>query len=254
MKGDNITLGSLLDKSLSFFRDNFAILITFGLLFSFLPKLILTLTFSEFYVLIEELTPEQVMENMISMAPYTLLSMAISVFMVIGVLHFVFLKSKNNRSYSFGEVFNGSNGYFIRTIALSIVMGIALLVAFILLIIPGVILYIYWIFATSALVMSNKKVMSCFSHSASLVKGRWWRTFGYMVVVIFVSSVFAGIISYPFGLISNEAGVIVSDLASTITAVFVLVFTAQYYLAITSERKESLDEVNVVAKIKRKKK
>src|SRR2546425_7111779 len=86
--------------------------------------------------------------------------------------------------------------------ALSIVVGIIVVLGFIALIVPGIILAIMFSLAFPVLLIENKGVLDSMGRSRELVGHRWLKTFGvYLVlgIIVVVASVIAGAISRPFG-------------------------------------------------------
>jgi hypothetical protein len=82
----------------------------------------------------------------------------------------------------------------------TIVLGI---IIFVLLILVGVILaywiMIKWSFSIFALMIENKGIIDSIKRSSEIVNGRWWKVFGYtLLIMIIVSAIF----SVPYTLIS----------------------------------------------------
>lgn len=70
-------------------------------------------------------------------------------------------------------------GAAIRT---NIMAGFFLFGLFILLIIPGIIYCIYWIFIPLVIVLNDLSGQKALNYSKQIVKGRWWTVFGYLFV------------------------------------------------------------------------
>ncbi len=79
----------------------------------------------------------------------------------------------------------------------SIVAGISLIFLFLLLIVPGVIYSVYWLFILYVIILKDKSFFDAMSYSKSVVKGRWWRTLGYA----FVFGLLALVVSFLLGLV-----------------------------------------------------
>lgn len=71
------------------------------------------------------------------------------------------------------------------------------------LIIPGVIWINYYIFSIPVVVLRNMRGKKALDYSKSLVKGRWWKIFGYMFAVGVVYAVLVLISTILFGLIPD---------------------------------------------------
>ena len=71
---------------------------------------------------------------------------------------------------------------------------------FLLLIIPGIIFAIYWIFAAYVFFGEKKGILYSLRKSMEIVKGRWWRVFGYSILMILIMvgiNIAASLITLP---------------------------------------------------------
>jgi|GEM_PF-1198322 len=62
---------------------------------------------------------------------------------------------------------------------------------FLALIVPGVMFTIFWMFALTAVALRGVSFFGALSYSKALVKGRWWKTFGYALVLMLIGGVIA---------------------------------------------------------------
>ena len=69
------------------------------------------------------------------------------------------------------------------TLAMTILMGLALLVAFLLLVVPGVMLMLRWIAAIPALVVERAGVLGSLGRSRDLTRGHRWAILGFLLVL-----------------------------------------------------------------------
>ena len=101
----------------------------------------------------------------------------LTLFVLCAITSLAVKKSK----FSFIELVNsGKNGYLkyfgLTFVYLLFVSGLLLL-----LVIPGIIFFIYWIFSGYVLFDENKKIRESLKRSKEIVKGKWWRVFGYFL-------------------------------------------------------------------------
>jgi hypothetical protein len=95
------------------------------------------------------------------------------------------------------------------------VLGVLLgLVAFVA---PGIWLYVAWAFALPALLVENLRGPAALGRSFQLVRGRWWRTFGVIVVGFLLATVISMLVQGVF---------VVAILAGTDNDALVLVLSA----------------------------
>jgi hypothetical protein len=97
--------------------------------------------------------------------------------------------------------------------ALSIVVGIVVILGLIALIVPGIILAIMFSLVYPVLLIENKGVLESMGRSRELVSHRWLNTFGLFLVVgiiVIIASAIVGAITAPLGV----AGSVVNGLLS----------------------------------------
>jgi hypothetical protein len=67
---------------------------------------------------------------------------------------------------------------------LSLISGVLLLIGYILLVIPGIFLTVAWIVAVPVLMFEGASPVASLRRSYDLVQGRWWATFGALILAI----------------------------------------------------------------------
>jgi hypothetical protein len=86
---------------------------------------------------------------------------------------------------------------FLPLLLLGIMIGLACMVGFMLLIVPGVMLAIAWCVAIPAYVVERPNLMDTFGRSADLTRGNRWTIFGlfvlYVIVVLIIEMVLMGL-------------------------------------------------------------
>lgn len=97
-------------------------------------------------------------------------------------------------------------------------------------IIPGVILAVFWYFNIQALVLDEKKGISAFGYSRSLVTGRWFKTFIMLIVFRGLSYGISYILSifFVWGADSYFVYVLVGVLFAIISTIFISAETVVY--------------------------
>ncbi|MFP5362193.1 MAG: glycerophosphoryl diester phosphodiesterase membrane domain-containing protein [Thermoleophilia bacterium] len=81
---------------------------------------------------------------------------------------------------------------------LTLLYGLGLIVGFLLLILPGIWLYVAWAFATPALLVEGLRGRKALGRSFALVKGRWWRTCGVLVVGFLLAAIVSTVVQAVF--------------------------------------------------------
>jgi len=113
--------------------------------------------------------------------------------------------------------------------ALSIVVGIIVILGFIALIIPGIILAIMYSLALPVLLIENKGVLDSMGKSRQLVSHRWLKTFAtflVLAIIVIIASAIVNAITGPLGI----AGPAVNGILSAFyQPLFPILMTVYYY-------------------------
>ena len=133
---------------------------------------------------------------------------------------------------------------------LTLLYALGLMLAFVLLILPGIWLYVAWAFATPALLVEGLRGRKALGRSFQLVKGRWWRTFGVLLVGFILAAIVSTVVQAVFliGIVvgeDNDALVLVlSAIAGTVGLAVTTPFQAALLTVVYFDlrvRKEGFD-------------
>ena len=94
-------------------------------------------------------------------------------------------------------------------LVVSFISGVLIFLGFLLLIIPGVILLIWFLFSQLILLLEDKGPIEALRASREYVRGRWFKVAGRLAFLILVSLIISGIISF----FSSLFGAVFGDLA-----------------------------------------
>lgn len=119
----------------------------------------------------------------------------IGAFMLQGMVVKAAVGGFNGKRVTFGEAFGVGVQYFLPLLGLAIVAGIATGFAYILLIVPGVLLSIIWSVSAAALVMEKRGVFESLQRSRDLTRGYRWQVFGLLVIYVILSWIVGGAIA-----------------------------------------------------------
>lgn len=136
--------------------------------------------------------------------------------------------------------FLDSRGFFERYLLVSIFSGLLLMLLFLAFIIPGLIFYCYWSFATMLVVVEGtKNTKESLKRSKYLVKGYWWPVALRFIFIASLYTIFVGIISIPIYYMndvdSERYGFLV-NLFSTLITPLLLVYTYFLYKNLASKK------------------
>ena len=104
-------------------------------------------------------------------------------------LFYIKAYTKNKGSVNFEEIKEEVYASFWSFIGLGILVSLSIGIGMLFFFVPGIYLLVPLYLSFSILVFDKKDVGSAYSDSFTLVKGHWWRTFAYILVVGIIVSV-----------------------------------------------------------------
>ena len=220
--------GQLFTESFADYRKNFSLLIKIALLFFFLPTLIIQL-----FGLINDWSSIMLLASV-------LLNIGLIIITHLGTFSIVKMLAdkKGEGTTDIKKAVSAGLRYLWKGIGLSIIVGLALFGLTLLLIVPGIIFSIYWAFAIFVLVNENTGIIDAMKGSKKLVKGIWWKIFGYilllsmiMIAAYIITTVFVTLI---IGMSDFITTICFSLLQAFITP-FYLTFMQKFYLSLKKE-------------------
>jgi len=128
------------------------------------------------------------------------------------------------RRASFGESIKAGLSVVLPLIILSILLAIGVALGFVLLIVPGIILYVMWSVAVPALVEERPGIFGAFARSRELTRGARWKIFGILLILLVVYWLVSGAVGL-FGLSTASAQPNVVDMPTGLMVVSILVGT-----------------------------
>lgn len=108
-----------------------------------------------------------------------LLSVFCTVVLTIGILN-------KKKLIDFKDSLKKGKENYLRSLWFSIVIGVFLIGLTILLVIPGIIFGIFWCFSFFIFLSKRKNVRESLKESHMIVKGKWWGTFGYVILIFLI--------------------------------------------------------------------
>lgn len=122
-----------------------------------------------------------------------------------GALVYGTVRDLNGARATFAECLAMGLRNFLPVILLSILMGLALIVGFMLLIVPGVMLLVAWCVAVPARVSEQTGLIEAFGRSAELTRGNRWRIFGLMLLFLVLTWIVGALLT-PISIAAMTAG------------------------------------------------
>ncbi|MEK6910978.1 MAG: hypothetical protein AABW82_04360 [Nanoarchaeota archaeon] len=259
----NKSFGDLLSDSWNEYKLNFKVIFKLFLYFIILPGIVVLLiqTYGTYKLDLFNIDSEENPFAVFVENPgYYISSLALS--LIAGFLSFLAYVSitcgaLKGKKFSYSEALSEGKKNYWRAIGYIIVVSIFIALLFLLLIIPGVIFAVYWAFAYYVFLGEKKGIMDSLKASKNMVKGKWWMTFGYvlliMLIIMAISSVFAipsmilGFI-YVIGAIGSGqisssgfaviqiVGFVFSIAGQLITTPLMILFMKNFYFAMSKKK------------------
>jgi hypothetical protein len=154
----------------------------------------------------------------------------------------IFIKeSTKDQLLTIRESLEKSVARWVPVIVTGFISGIFLLGLYLLLIVPGIIYSIYWIFIVWIVALNDMTGTKALAYSKSIVKGRWWRVlkysfvFGLLGLLIGMALGFVSALYLPEGMVFEIVFYTIIDI---VDAFFIVVLTI-FYLSFEGTKLES---------------
>lgn len=129
---------------------------------------------------------------------------------------------------TFGGALRSGSERFLPALGTVLLGALGVALGLIALVVPGIWLAVRWYVGAQAAVVDGLAPVAALRRSAELVKGRWWRTFGYLIVANVLFGLIVGIVGAAVGALASEASgalymataVVAQAVALGLTAIF----------------------------------
>ncbi|NEX91597.1 hypothetical protein [Caulobacter sp. 17J65-9] len=179
------------------------------------------------------------------------LAMFVGTFVLQAALTHGTVADLNGKRVTFGSALSTGGRFMLPLLGLGILMGLAFMVGYLLLIVPGIMLSVAWAVAAPVLVVEQRGVTETFGRSADLTRGNRWAIFGlgvaYLVVTWLVGAMLGGVAGV-IGMIGGPTGqVLGSALGQGVASVFTSLVGTAGIAAIYYELRSAKEGVGVEA-------
>lgn len=197
-----MNFGELFSQSWNEYKLNFKVIFKLFLCFVILPGIIL-LIFSlcagsslGLLGLSKDANTNIFAEHPVYTISYFILSLLVGFISYLAYVS-VACGSLKGKKFRFSEALQEGKKNYWRAIGFTIVIGIFLALLFILLIIPGIIFVVYWAFAYFVFLGEKKGIIDSLKISYKMVKGKWWMTLGYGILIMLIILAISIVIAIP---------------------------------------------------------
>ncbi len=209
-----MSFGEVFGKSWKEYRDNFKAIFVLFAVFLLIPSLIVLVIdfiflsssnsfagmFFEFGKSVSSLSFGKL--EFYYMFKMLLLGLAVF-FLSLFAQASLFGASVKDGKYAFKNLLDLGSKNYGRFLIFMVVSSTLLFLLFLLFIIPGIIFLVYWIFGVYIFLEGKGNVWDSLRKSREIVRGRWWRVFGYgllFILICFGISIAVSLITLPTGL------------------------------------------------------
>jgi hypothetical protein len=260
-----LSLGEILDRTFSIYRENFLLFIGLAAIvqiFVLARNLLMALSESGIFR-----TPAGLPSSVNASAPVSsyflapLFALAIPLVVVYiavsmyadGAMYFAVSEFHLGRRITIGPALRRMRGKALNLFGVELLRGLAMVVGFILLIIPGVYLGCRWSVSVPAALFEDEGASGAMSRSYELTRDSAWRAFVIFVLYLFLLVVALLIFQLPFGMLAGlaekgstmalvwtELGHVGTAVATVLVTPYLLIATAVFYYDLRV-RKEAFD-------------
>ncbi len=140
----------------------------------------------------------------------------------------------------FSEVLKQATRLWFPVVLTSALMVLLLMPLYVLLIIPGVIFTMFWVFTSQVIILENKRYWKALQRSRDLVRGNWMEVFGRYVllalILTFIMLVLMGATSLLMEQVKGVQGIVVTIFQ--VISVYMSVFIVVYYYDLRDRLKQ----------------
>lgn len=207
---EKVDIGRVLQRGFSAIGHNFASFLVLSLLFSGIP------TFLQQYVLLGQMSGREIPGTTAFLPAYLglyFLTFFGSYLLQAAVVRAV-LQDLDGRPADLADSILSALRFLFPMIGLSIVAGLGIVLGLLLLVVPGIILFLMWSVAVPVLVEERAGVIGSLHRSAELTSGSKWRILGLYVITFILSSMLGGIMGASGMMLSEVSPVMFAGLSA----------------------------------------
>lgn len=178
--GGRFDLGRVISRTFASIRDNALVFLIAAVVLVGLPSLLSVLGQAA-------LMQSEYMGAAFSFVAIGTILYVIGLCMLQGAVVKAAVNGFNGKKTEVGDAFGAGLRVFFPLLGLAIVTALGIFLGFLLLIVPGVILWVLWSVAAPAVVVEKRGVLEALQRSRDLTRGYRWPVFGLMVIYILLN-------------------------------------------------------------------
>ena len=268
VKSKKYTFSSLFSSSYNDYKQNYKQFIPF--IFVTVGIISLISLIWEFYFVTTNESVKLILENPGLIAqgttPPLVYGGGLIIFATVSILLTIFMQAGliktavSEKKFSYKRMMANAKKYFAKYLPFFVIFTLSMIMLFFALIIPAIIFGVFWIFASFIFLDQKEKkdksngIIDSFKKSFEMVRGNWWKTFGYLVLLALAYIAFNLILGLIFSVFTTSLNATASTsnsilglkyllsylnqlISAIITIPFPIIFIRNFYNARKEERK-----------------
>jgi hypothetical protein len=185
--GEGVSVGRVFSRGFGVIASNPLTVLGIAFLFGAIPSVVLS--WLQQRLLSTSMDRLQVLGSIGVVFGSVLISLVIQAFVQGSLVRAALAYARGERA-SFGECVRASLAVLLPLVGLAILMGLAIWVGLMLVLVPGIILYVMWSVASPVLVAERTGIVGAFGRSRFLTRGARWKVFGVAVILMIAYYIF----------------------------------------------------------------
>ncbi|WP_052215600.1 hypothetical protein [Sphingomonas sp. ERG5] len=198
MSNEAVSVGRIMNRSFAAIGANPLVMLSIAFLFGALPSVIIAYFNQRLQISLVG-QPNGVRDSAILTMGSAIIGLVLSM-IVQGALVRATMAHSEGRRASFGESVVAGLRVVLPLIGLSLIVGFSIGFGLLLLIVPGVILYLIWSVAAPVLVEERSGVFGALGRSRSLTKGARWKIFGLELIILLFYWLTSALLGFAIGI------------------------------------------------------
>jgi hypothetical protein len=190
MSGDDVSIGRVISRGFGVIAANPATVLGIALLLGGLPVVLFGILQQS--IVAGELDTFEVIGSLAISFGSLLVNIVFQAIVQGSLVRAAVAHAQGERA-SFGESVGAGLAVMLPLVGLSVVNALAVGLGLVLLIVPGIMLYVIWSVAAPALVAERIGVFAALGRSRELTRGARWKVLGVIVILLIAYWIFAGI-------------------------------------------------------------
>ncbi|WP_244602729.1 glycerophosphoryl diester phosphodiesterase membrane domain-containing protein [Mesorhizobium delmotii] len=240
---DKFRIGRVFNDSFAVISRNIGLCLGLAVLFSGLPTLLYQLWLWQWAIGTETGTPEFSAQRVIVTIFVVLASMVLAAILQATLVRAA-IEDLSGKRPSMGDSLKMAIPLLLPVIGIAVLVSLGAGLGFMLLIVPGIILWLRWSVAVPVLVQERRGVFGSMKRSRELTKGSRWALFGFWVILIIAVIAIQLVLSQIVMVFGVTTALILDALVRSVVSVVTSVAPAVSYVELRQVKEgTSVDEL-----------